>query len=369
MFRSLPVLFLFVFAVCGGEATQKKSAQDSAESLRLFGTIDEEQLKPTIWYTGDTTITNEDRLDLFEKHVKNIGGAYIGVGSTQNLTLAAWARSEWIWLMDFTQIVVRANKIQVALIKRAATPAEFRELWHTDGRAKAEAMINEEYAQDPELKEILKTWKLCQPYQDKRFRTDDKLADKYGFRGWLYDQGHYDHIRGLARAGKIKPIKGDLRGPSTVLSVAARAKEMNVPLRIVYYSNAEEYFVYGDQFRKNWTSIPVDEKSLIVRTISVNKQRFPWSPGSSHSTDRGFHYNVMSAALYQDWLRRGHKDLRSRDILRDGQTDRENGFTLVTHGPGPADLAPEFKAQATPGTGSSAGTSAPGSAAAPTAQQ
>ena len=131
---------------------------------------------------------------------------------------------------------------------------------------------------------------------------------------------------------------------------------MQVPLRIVYYSNAEEYFAYGDQYRKNWTTVPVDDKSLIVRTISVNKGRFPWSPGSSHSTDRGFHYNVMSAELYQEWLTKGRKGLRSRDILRDGQTDRENGFTLVTHRPGKTDMAPEYARAAAAAESATTGT-------------
>lgn len=341
-FSSILVILLALgLAACDKEAAV--SGPDEATRQKLFAGVQQEELKPTIWYTGDTTITNEDRLDLFEKHVKGLGGAYIGVGSTQNLTLAAWARSEWIWLMDFTQIVVRANKIQTAFIKRAKTPAEFRELWRKGAREQAESIIKEEFANDPDLQELVKTWRICQPYQDKRFRTDDKLAEKYGFRGWLYDQAHYDHIRKLAQAGRIRPIKGDLRGPTTVLSVAAAAKQMNVPLRIVYYSNAEEYFAYGEQFRKNWTTVPVDDKSLIVRTISVNKGRFPWSPGSHHSTDRGFHYNVMSAALYQEWLTKGREGLRSRDILREGETDRENGFTLVTHRPTARDLAPQYR--------------------------
>ena len=110
-------LLLVFFASCK-EATPAPKADMQA----LFFGSPEETLKPTIWDTGDTTVTNEDRLEIYEPHIRGIGGGNFGVGSIQNFTLAAWAKSEYIWLMDFTRIVVAANKIHIAFLKRLKTP-------------------------------------------------------------------------------------------------------------------------------------------------------------------------------------------------------------------------------------------------------
>ncbi|MBE7439032.1 MAG: hypothetical protein HS115_11295 [Spirochaetales bacterium] len=324
----LPGLLLAGVLSCSTEKTEKQDTV-SPETLSYFQNSPEEELKPTIWFTGDTTITNEDRLDLFEKHVRGLGGGCFGVGSSQNLSLAAWAKCDFLWLMDFTEIVVAANKINIAFLKAAENRQQFRRLWTKEARREALAIIEKEYANAADLKFIESAWAKSYPFQMKRYATDDKVTAKYNFALWLYDDSLYNHIRTMALGGRIRALKGDLRGPTTVLGIADAARRMNIVLRLVYFSNAEEYFTYGEQFRKNWTAIPVDEKSLIVRTISVEKHKFPWAPDSHLSTDRGFHYNIQPALSYQNWLKSPQKNLRSRDILATGQVDRENGFTLI----------------------------------------
>ncbi|MCB1307687.1 MAG: hypothetical protein KDK30_05895 [Leptospiraceae bacterium] len=310
------------------------STEPSAEErLSIFHSTKQEQLQETIWFTGDTTVTNEDRLDLFFPHVRNLGGGYIGVGSGQNFSLAGRARSDWIWLMDFTEVVVAANKINIAFVRHAEQPEEFRRLWDRPAEEDALRIIDQEYADDPDLEFIKKAWSVSLPFQQKRFRTDDVVMQKYNYELWLKNKDDYNHIRKLALENRIQAVKGDLRGPITVLSIADAARKMQVPVRVIYFSNAEEYFDLDGQFRTNWLNMPVDDASMLVRTISVQQHRFPWAPGSEHSTERGFHYNVMPARLYQAWLRDSAPGLRSRDILAHGEIDTENGFSIVRSGP------------------------------------
>jgi len=332
--KSFLILSLLTAIFCRTEKADKPG-ETSPEVLSHFQSSPEEELKPTIWFTGDTTITNEDRLDLFQKHVEGLGGGCFGVGSSQNLSLAAWARCDFLWQMDFTEIVVAANKINIAFLKAAENRETFRRLWTREARDEALAIIEKEYATAPDLAFIKSAWAKSYPFQMKRYATDDKVTAKYQFSLWLYDDKLYNHIRDMARGGRIRALKGDLRGPTTVQGIADAARKMKIVLRLIYFSNAEEYFTYGEQFRKNWTAIPVDDKSLIVRTISVEKNKFPWAPDSHLSTDRGFHYNIQPALNYQSWLNSPRKNLRSRDILATGQVDRENGFTLI-----PADSKP-----------------------------
>lgn len=272
----------------------------------------EETLKPTIWDTGDTTVTNEDRLEIYEPHIRGIGGGYIGVGSIQNFTLAAWARSEYIWLMDFTRVVVATNKIHVAFLKRLKTPQEHRLMWDKKkSAAAADKIIEEEFAGNPEIPFIKDSYRKASPYLQITFGFIDRLTKKRPYKFWLNDQEQYDYLKKLALENRIRPVKGDLNGDTTVLGVGEAARKMGVPIRIMYFSNAEEYFHgYKPPFKKSFGSLPVDEKSLVVRTISFNKGKFRWAADSDLSTDRGFHYSLQPAQHFQEQLKLEKVDVR-----------------------------------------------------------
>ncbi|MCB1166525.1 MAG: hypothetical protein KDK37_06365 [Leptospiraceae bacterium] len=331
MFRTIAATIAISFLSLSQTYCQpgEKKGPSVEEQEKFFRATNQEDLKPTIWDTGDTTITNEDRLDLFEPHVKDLGGGYVGVGSTQNFTLAAWAKSDWIWLMDFTRVVVATNKIHIAFLQECPTAAEFRKLWEPGSKQKALEVIEKHYASEPDFALIKKAWSISGPFQRKRFRYDDVIHKKFQFHGWLNSKETYEYIRNLALKGRIQAVRGDLKGPITVKSIAEQAKKMGIVFRIIYYSNAEEYFPLADDFRSNWTSIPVDEKSLIVRTISVYRNQYPWAPGSELSTDRGFHYVLENAANYQKWLKEGKAGLRVENIVATGETDKKNGITII----------------------------------------
>lgn len=300
-------LFLLGLLACKGVATATE-----IDKKAVFWGSPEEELKPTIWDTGDTTVTNEDRLDIFEPHLRGIGGGYFGVGSIQNFTLAAWARSEYIWLMDFTRIVVAANKVHVAFLKRLATPQEHRIMWDKKkSAAAAEKIIDEEFAGSPEIPFLKESYRKASPYLMITFGFMDKLTRKRPYRFWLNDQEQYDYLKKLALADRIRPLKGNLNGDTTVSGIGEAARKMGVPIRILYFSNAEEYFRgYSESFRKSFSSLPVDGKSLVVRTISFNRRTFRWAEDSHLSTDRGFHYSLQPAEHFQEQLKLRTVDVR-----------------------------------------------------------
>ncbi|MBX3723866.1 MAG: hypothetical protein KF713_18615 [Turneriella sp.] len=288
------------------------SAAAAGDRQAIFLGSPEETLKPTIWDTGDTTVTNEDRLEIYEPHIRGIGGGYFGVGSIQNFTLAAWARSEYIWLMDFTRVVVAANKIHTAFLKRLKTPAEHRLMWDKKkSAAAADKIFDEEFKGSDELPFIKESYRKASGYLIITFGFLDKLTKKRPYKFWLNDQEQYDYLKGLALAGRIRALRGDLNGPTTVTGIATAAKQMGVPLRILYYSNAEEYFKgYKEPFKKSFSQMPVDDKSFVVRTISFNKGKFRWAEDSDLSTDRGFHYSLQPATEFVEALKLAQVDVR-----------------------------------------------------------
>lgn len=298
--------------LCGLLACSKAASSPKIDLQAAFWNSPEEELKPTIWDTGDTTVTNEDRLEIFEPHIRNLGGGYFGVGSIQNFTLAAWAKSEYIWLMDFTRVVVATNKVHVAFLKRLATPQEHRAMWDKKkSAAAADKIIEEEFAGSDEVEFLKQSYRRASPYLMITFGFLDKLTKKRPYKFWLNDQEQYDYLKKLARENKIRALRGDLNGEITASGIAAAARAMGIPLRILYFSNAEEYFRgYKPAFKKSFGSMPVDEHSLVVRTISFNKKKFRWAEDSHLSTDRGFHYSLQPAQHFQAELKKEKVDVR-----------------------------------------------------------
>ena len=315
---------VFLISCKEGEKAPKVDVQ------QVFFSSPEETLKPTIWDTGDTTVTNEDRLEIYEPHIRGIGGGYFGVGSIQNFTLAAWARSEYIWLMDFTRVVVAANKIHTVFLKRLATPEDHRRMWDKKKSAvEADKIFDEEFKGNPELPFIKEGYRKASPYLQITFGFIDKLSKKRPYKYWLNDQEQYNYLKKLAQENRIRALKGDLNGETTVQGIAAAAKQMGVPMRILYYSNAEEYFRgYKPNFKKAFSQMPVDEKSFVVRTISFDKGRFRWAEDSNLSTDRGFHYSLQPAAEFVNELKKEQVDVR--DFYKTAVIDRkEYGLSFL----------------------------------------
>lgn len=295
--RALAFGVLFAFGpVCAGGAVRSTA----------FADLPQERLEPTRWESGDTTISNEARLDLFRPALERArGGIYVGVGGLQNFTLAAWARSERIFLMDFTRTVVIANRVQVAFLKAAATGQEFRALWSTAGRDRALALIAEEI--DPaDAATARKVYLWATPFVRRYFARMDRVREAYEYAVFYDDPEAYAYIRGLALDGRILPLEGNLIGATTLRGLGSAARKAGVKVRVLYLSNAEEYFPfrpYPNDFIENVLNLPVDGFSVAIRTVSLHKGRWPWAPGSRLLTTRGFHYGVQSLELFQAWLR------------------------------------------------------------------
>ncbi len=313
--RKLYSICLLILVALLSFSCKDKAPEAKEKNARLqaaFWASPEEDLKPTIWDTGDTTVTNEDRLEIFEPAIRNIGGGYIGVGSIQNFTLAAWAKSEYVWLMDFTRIVVATNKIHVAFLKRLKTPEEHRAMWDKKlSAAAADKIIDEEFPEGAERKFAKESYRKASPYLMITFGFLDRLAKKRPYTHWLNNQEQYDYLKKLAQENKIRAVRGNLNGDTTVLGIGEAARKMGVPMRIMYFSNAEEYFGgYKPSFKKSFGSLPTDNASVVLRTISFWKEKFPWATDSDLSTQRGFHYSVQDAASFQAQLKLEKVDVR-----------------------------------------------------------
>lgn len=248
--------------------------------------------------------TNEYRLDLFFPHVKNLGGCYLGVGTDQNLTLASWARSEYIYLMDFDEISVGINRLHILWLKRSPEFAVFQELWDP-----ANFRQNRDWLQnnisDSRLREnLLESYKIAigPSGVPQRLKTMQELSKKFPFFSFHNNPEDYQWLRQLALKNRIQAYSGNLLGDLSIQSTAKSLDKISCKLSIFYFSNAEEYFRYPESFRKNLLSLPVSKNSFAIRTVSGGAKQFGFPEGEKFP-EIPFHYNIQNLENMKEWMR------------------------------------------------------------------
>lgn len=265
--------------------------------------------------------SNEVRHDVFFPYVAGKGGAYVGVGSDQNYTIAAAAGSELMFLLDIDQSVVDLHRCYEPLIEASPDPETLFRRWSAEGAAESLKLIEDAYADLPEAerKRIVRLYKAAR--ETVYIHLDHVIKRKRDGAptGWLSNPELYAHVRRLFQADRVRMMAGDLTGPSALQSVGAAARALGVPVRVVYFSNAEEYFDYTAQFVANVEVLPADPDAVVLRTIYSKK----WV-----HADQLWAYQVQPLSDFR--ARLGERKNRSRKhMLRfaelDGTLDKETG--------------------------------------------
>ena len=231
--------------------------------------------------------SNERRLDAWFPHIDGLGGGYFGIGADQNYTLLARARSDFAWLMDYDAVVVQVHRVYRALVLASADPEQFVARWDADRRDEVLALLDAAYPGDPELPELKLVYRRTQPLLAIYFHEClARRRERYP-TGWLSDPATYRYVRAMMAEGRIRFLRGDLLGPTTVRGIGETARRLGVPLRVVYLSNAEEWFHYTAAFRESFSALPGDGSSVVLRT----SERFELAPA-----DGKWNYQVQALA-------------------------------------------------------------------------
>lgn len=207
---------------------------------------------------------NELALFAFEPHVRGLGGAYMGVGSDQAYVLMGWQRPEVAWLTDYDIYVVRIHVLHLLFFGVAAGPDEYLRLWSEDGAADAKRLIKASAKSPSEAKRLAHRYRNS---SGRVYRRLQSLKRKMTIPFYLTDQAQYDHIRTMHLEHRIRPLRANLLAEKGFRGVGAVATALGVPVRVIYLSNAEQYWEYGDAFRANLRSLPCDDRSLVLRTL------------------------------------------------------------------------------------------------------
>lgn len=271
-------------------------------------------------------VCNEDALELFEPHIRGLGGTLVGVGTDQNFVFAGWARTELLVLMDFDQAIGDLHRAYRVAFEAAETPAAFIDQWSKANAPALQARIIATYPDAEVQRRVLRAFKTARGTVLRRFERTLKFMGKKGMRTFLDDAEQYTHVRRLWQTGRVSVHRGDLTKRGTLAALGKALREHGQTVRVFYPSNAEQYFDYVPEYRENVRALPVDARSLVIRTIG-------WGELFGRA-DATYHYNVQTLTNFVEWLADPRMKHAGR-MLRFRTPGVVEGFSQMTQSPGP----------------------------------
>ncbi|MEZ4384575.1 MAG: hypothetical protein R3A79_24820 [Nannocystaceae bacterium] len=257
--------------------------------------------------------SNEIRHDVWFPYIAELGGAYVGVGSDQNYTLIATAKSDLVFLMDIDRRVVDLHAIYGILIAASEDAETLFNRWDSANAEASLALIEAalEGADEDERRRMIRSFKGSRETVYRNLRHVLSRTRDGAPTSWLSNPEMYDHIRKLWLAGRVRTLGGNFVGDAGLQTVGKVARDLGIPVRVLYMSNAEEYFRYTDAFATNIKALVGDDKSIALRTI--------YSKDWEHA-DNLWGYQVQPLADFQ--ARLDDKKNRSRNpMLRYAEQD------------------------------------------------
>lgn len=236
-------------------------------------------------------VSDEQYPERFRSTLAGRGGLLVGVGTDQNYFFAGWARPEVVLVVDFDQTVVDLHTAYRAFLERAPDAEAFIEYWSERSKPRALAAIAQAAESAAERRRIERALRISRHLVYTRLRY---LRDRYASRSaqtFLTDPGQYRFVVDLVRTGRFVAVRGDLTGKLAVQSVATAARSLGLAVRVLYLSNVEQYIRYTPGFRRNMLALPVDERSVVLRTYA-------------RGGTRGYVYAVQSAHDFRRWMQR-----------------------------------------------------------------
>jgi hypothetical protein len=230
------------------------------------GSAEAKRTRKCIGFNTAYIFSNEWFHYAYMPYLKHRGGAYVGVGSDQGFTFIAAARSEIAWLIDYDPTVVRINKIHRTFIEASPTRAGFLELWHWTHKKRATKMLERRFGKrSKDARAVLSTYNWARKKLVWYFNRVKETGKKRTHH-WLHTKQSYRYVRQMMLAKRVRIIRGNLLADRTLVGIGKAARELEIPVRVLYLSNAEEYWRYPQQFRVNMRSLPVDKHSVVLRT-------------------------------------------------------------------------------------------------------
>lgn len=297
------VMACLCFGALGSVAVAQESSvsatgplSDSAKTV-FMGSKEDPPAKKLLGvnesYEGRSYLAGDEwNLHLYYPYIKDSGGGYMGVGSDQGYLIMSWTKPKLGWLIDYDPLVVETHKIYRVFFEKAKTPDEFFALWKKSNRKSSLKLLEEKLGKDKNYKLIRRVFKDWRVKIYRRHSRVRRIMKKEKIPSYLTNQASYDHVRNMVTQGRVRTMVANLLDDEGLVGIGAAAKKLGVPIRTLYLSNAEEYWKYPKQFRKNIAALHFDDKSYTLHTLST------WT------TNKDYRYVLQPSLKYVEWLKR-----------------------------------------------------------------
>ena len=241
-------------------------------------------------------VSDELRHDQFRQAITGLGGVFVGVGTDQNYSMAAWARPEVMVLLDFDRVVVNLHRVYRVAFLESADAEAFIKFWAEESLPLRTRLIEKHYA-DPKLRR-----QVLNAEQWGRARVHRRLLRLRKTYAWLKvphflnQKEQYDYLRAMWQAGRVFMVRGDLTAKRTMRQLAAALRGAGLTLRVLYISNCEMYFKYNNQYRRNMRRLPTDDRTVVLRTRAFRE----WARGGKGKLH--YAYITQTHDNFRGWL-------------------------------------------------------------------
>jgi hypothetical protein len=263
-------------------------------------------------------VSNEWRHDLWQPSIRDLGGIYVGVGADQGYTLAAMQNASLALMVDFDPVVPLVHRMYAVLIPVSDSPAALAERFSNARAQETRAMLETALAADPERVQILRLFDRTRTRWARYMGA--VMRSRYGST-WLGDATLYARVRALFQSGRIIARNGDVTSATTLREVGRVSQQLGMPVRVIYFSNAEQFFPYTPDFVLNMQAMNADERTVVLRTFRHRAATYP-------AGDR-WHYVVEPFAGFRERLAGGLRHSRvlvSEIVAMHGETP---GLTVL----------------------------------------
>lgn len=309
------------------EPPQPSPQEQARAEIQGFGPIDG-LARDMIWSVPEDPIpevlyaTREDlenrhyltcdelNLHVWYERVRDIGGAYAGVGSDQAYTFIGWMRPQIAWLTDYDPWVRTVHKIYLLAFERSENIEQFRAFWSEETEDETWALIQERWADDVDMRLMASVWSGWRYKINRRLRNYQRILRTAEIPSFLTDEETYNFVRDFTMSGRVRPILANLLDETALRGIGETSRELDVPIRVFYVSNAEDYWRYPDNFRENFRQLHFDERSLILRS------------NATKSRNGDYRYAAQPALNFRAWLNEPYVR-RINDIWLHPRVDNE----------------------------------------------
>ena len=271
----------------------------------------------------------------FAEAAQGLGGAYLGVGTHQNFTYIAAARSTEAFIVDRSPLAINTLRAHRLVHLHKETPDQYIDFWSKNGHLAMEEVKKWGLSKD----ELTKVESIVVPYGegiglDLFFdREDIRKKSETLKSSWLASEEDYSFIRQKFLDDRIHIVNADLQNVHIMDQIGARLRQLGHAVNVIYSSNVEDHLA-GEirgapagnigQFWHNVQSLPISDRTKILRTIRTF---------ANISPDDTFYYVIQSMA---DMMSKDYQTYD--DLLQDISDQITNEGLGVTTMPVPIDL-------------------------------